>query len=169
MARNACSPPSLACNNPTCERFGLGIPDLEPRSFSFNSPFGACTACDGLGFKRQFAEELIVPNPELSISQGCIQASGWKSAGEDGWRGQFLEQLSRVLAFSLDTPWKRLPAETRQVLLHGLDRKMKFVYQNKGNRYEFMHNFEGVVGNLERRYRETSSEEPGPRWRNPCG
>jgi len=149
----------LACNNPTCERFGLGIPDLEPRSFSFNSPFGACPACDGLGFKRQFAEELIVPNPELSISQGCIQASGWKSAGEDGWRGQFLEQLSRVLAFSLDTPWKRLPAETRQVLLHGLDRKMKFVYQNKGNRYEFMHNFEGVVGNLERRYRETSSEE----------
>jgi len=149
----------LACNNPTCERFGLGIPDLEPRSFSFNSPFGACPACDGLGFKRQFAEELIVPNPDLSISQGCIQASGWKSAGEDGWRGQFLEQLSRVLAFSLDTPWKRLPAETRQVLLHGLDRKMKFVYQNKGNRYEFMHNFEGVVGNLERRYRETSSEE----------
>ena len=149
----------LACNNPSCERFGLGLPDLEPRSFSFNSPFGACPACDGLGFKRQFAEELIVPNPELSISQGCIQASGWKSAGEDGWRGQFLEQLSRVLAFSLDTPWKRLPAETRQVLLHGLDRKMKFVYQNKGNRYEFMHNFEGVVGNLERRYRETSSEE----------
>ena len=149
----------LACNNPTCERFGLGIPDLEPRSFSFNSPFGACPACDGLGFKRQFAEELIVPNPELSISQGCIQASGWKSAGEDGWRGQFLEQLGKAMSFKLDTPWKKLSADVRQVLLHGLDRKMKFVYQNKGNRYEFMHNFEGVVGNLERRYRETSSEE----------
>ena len=149
----------LACNNPKCQRFGLGLPDLEPRSFSFNSPFGACTTCDGLGFKRQFAEELIVPNPDLSISQGCLQASGWKSAGEDGWRGQFLEQLAKALTFSLDTPWKKLSAEVRQVLLHGLDRKMKFVYQNKGNRYEFMHNFEGVVGNLERRYRETSSEE----------
>ena len=149
----------LACNNDTCQRFGLGLPDLEPRSFSFNSPFGACPACDGLGFKRQFAEELIVPNPDLSIAQGCIQASGWRSAGEDGWRGQFLEQLGRVLSFKLETPWKKLSAEVRQVILHGLDRKMKFVYQNKGNRYEFMHNFEGVVGNLERRYRETSSEE----------
>jgi excinuclease ABC subunit A len=149
----------LACNSPDCQRFGMGVPDLEPRTFSFNTPFGACPACDGLGFKRQFAEELIVPNPALSISQGCLQASGWKSAGEDGWRAQFLEQLAKVMAFSLDTPWKKLPAEVRQVLLHGLDRKMKFVYQNKGNRYEFMHNFEGVVGNLERRYRETSSEE----------
>jgi len=149
----------LACNNAKCQRFGMGIPDLEPRSFSFNSPFGACPTCDGLGFKRQFAEELIVPNPELSISQGCIVASGWKSAGEDGWRAQFLGQLSKVLAFSLETPWKKLSADVRRVLLYGLDRKMKFVYQNKGNRYEFMHNFEGVVGNLERRYRETSSEE----------
>ena len=149
----------LACNQQTCPRFGMGIPDLEPRSFSFNSPFGACPTCDGLGFKRQFAEELIVPNPALSLSQGCLQASGWKSAGEDGWRGQFLEQLGKAMGFSLDTPWKKLTPEVRQVVLHGLDRKMKFVYQNKGNRYEFMHNFEGVVGNLERRYRETSSED----------
>ena len=149
----------LACNNVTCARFGLGLPDLEPRSFSFNSPFGACPTCDGLGFKRQFAEELIVPNPELSIAQGCIQASGWKSAGEEGWRAQFLGQLSKALNFRLDTPWQKLSAEVRRVLLHGLDRKMKFTYQNKGNRYEFMHNFEGVVGNLERRYRETASEE----------
>ena len=149
----------LACNQTGCARFGLGLPDLEPRSFSFNSPFGACPTCDGLGFKRQFAEELIVPNPDLSLSQGCLQASGWRSANEDGWRAQFMGQLSKVLGFSLDTPWKKLSADVRQVLLHGLDRKMKFVYQNKGNRYEFMHNFEGVVGNLERRYRETSSEE----------
>jgi excinuclease ABC subunit A len=149
----------LACNNPSCSRFGLGLPDLEPRSFSFNSPFGACPACDGLGFKRQFAEELIIPNPDLSIAQGCIQASGWKSAGEDGWRAQFLGQLAKAMDFRLETPWKKLPADIRKVLLYGLDRKMKFVYQNKGNRYEFLHNFEGVVGNLERRYRETSSEE----------
>ncbi|BDU78748.1 excinuclease ABC subunit UvrA [Mesoterricola sediminis] len=149
----------LACNHVTCARFGQGLPDLEPRSFSFNSPFGACPACDGLGFKRQFAEELIVPNPDLSIAQGCFTASGWKTAGEDGWRGQFLAQLSKAMGFKLDTPWKKLSADVRRVLLHGLDRKMKFVYQNKGNRYEFMHEFEGVIGNLERRYRETTSEE----------
>jgi excinuclease ABC subunit A len=149
----------LACNKPTCVRFGMGLPDLEPRSFSFNSPFGACPTCDGLGFKRQFAEELIVPNPALSINDGCLQASGWRSTNEDGWRGQFMGQLAKAMGFSLDTPWKKLSADVRQVLLHGLDKKMKFVYQNKGNRYEFMHNFEGVVGNLERRYRETSSEE----------
>ncbi|HLO66113.1 MAG TPA: excinuclease ABC subunit UvrA [Holophaga sp.] len=149
----------LACNHVECQRFGMGLPDLEPRSFSFNSPFGACPACDGLGFKRQFAEELIVPNPDLSIAQGCIVASGWKTAGEDGWRGQFLAQLAKAMNFKLDTPWKKLSPDVRRVLLHGLDRKMKFTYQNKGNRYEFMHNFEGVVGNLERRYRETTSEE----------
>src|SRR5208337_761955 len=114
-----------------CADCGISVPQLEPRSFSFNSPFGACPACDGLGFKRQFAEELIVPNPDLSLSQGCIQASGWRSAGEDGWRGQFLGQLARALKFSLDTPWKKLSPEVRQVLLHGLDRKMKFIYQNK--------------------------------------
>ncbi|MDR0498146.1 MAG: excinuclease ABC subunit UvrA, partial [Holophagales bacterium] len=78
----------LTCNYENCGRFGLGLPDLEPRSFSFNSPFGACPECDGLGFKRQFAEELIVPNPELSIADGAIQASGWKSVGEDGSRSQ---------------------------------------------------------------------------------
>ncbi len=149
----------LACNHEACARFGLGLPELEPRSFSFNSPFGACPACDGLGFKRQFAEELIVPNPELSISQGAIQASGWKSVSEDGWRAQMLEQLADKLHFSLDVPWKKLPAEIREVLLHGSARTMRFRYAKGHSKYEFMHTFEGVIGNLERRYRETSSEE----------
>jgi len=77
-------------------RFGLGLPDLEPRSFSFNSPFGACPECDGLGFKQQFAEELIIPNPELSINQGAIQAPGWKTLNDDSWRYSFLKQLSKI-------------------------------------------------------------------------
>src|SRR5512145_587105 len=149
----------LACNNAQCDRFGLGLPDLEPRSFSFNSPFGACTACDGLGFKRQFAEELIVPNPELSLNQGAIQASGWKSMGEDGWRGQMMEQLADKLRFSLDTPWKKLSADVREVLLHGSSRSMRFRYEKGRSKYEFLHTFEGVIGNMERRYKETSSEE----------
>jgi len=149
----------LACNNAKCGRFGMGLPELEPRSFSFNSPFGACSACDGLGFKRQFAEELIVPNPELSISQGALQASGWKSVSEDGWRAQMMDQLSSKLNFSLDVPWKKLPSEIREILLHGSARAMRFKYEKGRSKYEFLHTFEGVIGNLERRYKETSSEE----------
>ncbi|HWQ07934.1 MAG TPA: excinuclease ABC subunit UvrA, partial [Holophaga sp.] len=149
----------LACNNAECARFGLGLPDLEPRSFSFNSPFGACTACDGLGFKRQFAEELIVPNPDLSLNQGALQASGWRSVGEDGWRGQMMDQLADKLRFSLDTPWKKLPSDIREILLHGSSRAMRFKYEKGRSKYEFLHTFEGVIGNMERRYRETTSEE----------
>ncbi len=149
----------LACNNTKCARFGQGLPELEPRSFSFNSPYGACPTCDGLGFKRQFAEELIVPNAALSINEGAIQASGWRSVSEDGWRSQLLEQLAKKQKFSLDAPWKKLPADVRRLLLHGTDKEMRFTYESKRNRYDFVHHFEGIVGNLERRYRETNSEE----------
>ncbi len=149
----------LACNNAACARFGLGLPELEPRSFSFNTPYGACPTCDGLGFKRQFAEELIVPNPELSINDGALQASGWRSVNEDGWRAQMMDQLSAKLGFSLDTPWRKLPADIREVILHGSSKAMRFKYEKGRSRYEFLHTFEGIIGNLERRYRETSSEE----------
>ncbi|MBK8791201.1 MAG: excinuclease ABC subunit UvrA [Holophagaceae bacterium] len=149
----------LACSNTKCTKFGQGLPELEPRSFSFNSPYGACPTCDGLGFKRQFAEELIIPNPALSINEGAIQASGWKSVSEDGWRSQLMEQLSKKMKFSLDVPWKKLPADIRRLLLHGTEKEMRFTYESKRNRYDFVHHFEGIIGNLERRYRETTSEE----------
>jgi excinuclease ABC subunit A len=149
----------LACNNMKCPKFGMGLPELEPRSFSFNSPYGACPTCDGLGFKRQFAEELIVPNAALSISEGAIQASGWRSVSEDGWRSQLMDQLSRKLKFSLETPWKKLPADIRRLLLHGTEKEMRFTYESKRSRYDFVHSFEGIIGNLERRYHETTSEE----------
>ncbi|MBK9797556.1 MAG: excinuclease ABC subunit UvrA [Holophagaceae bacterium] len=149
----------LACNNTKCGKFGMGLPELEPRSFSFNSPYGACPTCDGLGFKRQFAEELIIPNPALSINEGAIQASGWRSVSEDGWRSQLLEQLAKKMKFSLDVPWKKLPADVRRLLLHGTEKEMRFTYESKRNRYDFVHHFEGIIGNLDRRYRETSSEE----------
>jgi excinuclease ABC subunit A len=149
----------LACNNAKCAKFGQGLPDLEPRSFSFNTPYGACPTCDGLGFKRQFAEELIVPNPALSINEGAIQASGWKSVSDDGWRSQMLDQLARKAKFSLDTPWRKLPADVRRLLLHGTEKEMRFTYEGKKSRYDFVHHFEGIIGNLERRYRETTSEE----------
>ncbi len=149
----------LACNSATCRLFGQGLPELEPRSFSFNTPYGACPTCDGLGFKRQFAEELIIPNPGLSISEGAIQASGWRSVAEDGWRSQMMDQLAKKLKFGLDTPWKKLPADIRRLLLHGTEKEMRFTYESKRSRYDFVHHFEGIVGNLERRYRETTSEE----------
>ncbi len=149
----------LACNNTKCSKFGQGLPELEPRSFSFNSPYGACPTCDGLGFKRQFAEELIIPNPSLSIAEGAIQASGWRSVSEDGWRSQLMDQLAKKLKFSLDMPWKKLPADIRRLLLHGTEKEMRFTYESKRNRYDFVHHFEGIIGNLDRRYRETSSEE----------
>ena len=149
----------LACNNLKCGKFGQGLPELEPRSFSFNSPYGACPTCDGLGFKRQFAEELIIPNPALSISEGAIQASGWKSVSEDGWRSQLMDQLAKKMKFSLDLPWKKLPADIRRLLLHGTEKEMRFTYESKRNRYDFVHHFEGIIGNLDRRYRETTSEE----------
>jgi len=149
----------LTCNQEKCSRFGLGLPELEPRSFSFNSPFGACAECDGLGFKRQFAEELIVPNPDLSINEGAIQASGWKSVSDDGWRAQMMEQIAKAMRFSLDTPWAKLSENAREILLFGTKRAMRFTYQNKSSRHEFTHSFEGVIGNLERRYGETISED----------
>ena len=150
---------NLACSNIGCQCFGLGIPSLEPRSFSFNSPFGACQHCDGLGFKRQFVDELIVPNTALSLSQGCIRAVGWKNVSENSWRSQFLEQLAVALSFDLDTPWENLSPEIRHTILHGLGHGLKFVYQSNGKHYEFMHNFKGVVGSLKRRYSESSSTE----------
>ena len=149
----------LACSNEKCERFGQGLAEMEPRSFSFNSPHGACGTCDGLGFKRQFAEELIIPNGALSINDGAIQAPGWKSVSEDGWRAQFMEQIARKLKFSLDTPWKKLPADIRRLLLHGTEKEMRFHYEGKKSRYDFMHQFEGVIGGLQRRYKETSNED----------
>lgn len=135
-----------ACSSDSCERFGMGLLDLEPRSFSFNSPFGACPTCDGLGFKHQFAEELIVPNPQLSINQGAIQAPGWKTLNDDSWRYQFLKQVSKRLYFSLDTPWKALSKDIRHMLLYG---------GTKAVRYEF----EGIIQRLERKYEETQNED----------
>ncbi|MCL1894470.1 MAG: excinuclease ABC subunit UvrA [Holophagaceae bacterium] len=149
----------LTCNQESCNRFGLGLPNLEPRSFSFNSPFGACNECDGLGFRQQFAEELIIPNPDLSIAEGAIQASGWKSARDDGWRGQMMEQIAKTFRFNMDTPWKKLSENARHVLLHGTAKKLRFTYESRVGHHEFTHSFEGVIGNLERRHRETNSEE----------
>ena len=145
---------SFAC--PDC---GISIDEIEPRSFSFNNPFGACPVCHGIGIRMEFSEELIVPDPSLSISQGAIAVLGWQSATDStSYSGSILAALAKEFGFSLDTPYEDLPEEVRHMLMHGTDRSVKVHY--KGQRGEGVYDvvFEGILANVKRRYRETGSE-----------
>lgn len=146
---------SFAC--PDC---GITIDEVEPRSFSFNNPFGACPVCYGLGYKMEFDEQLMIPDPSLSLSGGAIQAMGWQSCTDpSSYTYAMLRALSEGYGFSLDTPYKDLPQEIRHMLIHGGDgRILKVRY--KGQRGEGVYdlNWEGLIHNMERRYRETGSD-----------
>ncbi|SFQ29701.1 excinuclease ABC subunit A [Lachnospiraceae bacterium XBB1006] len=146
---------SFAC--PDC---GISVSEVEPRSFSFNNPFGACPVCSGLGYKMEFDMELMVPDRTLSIHEGAIQALGWQSSSEaKSFTHALLVALSEAYGFSLDTPWQELPAEIQKMLAEGTNgREVKVHY--KGQRGEGVYDvaFEGLIRNEERRYRETSSE-----------
>ena len=146
---------SFAC--PDC---GISMEEIEPRSFSFNNPFGACPECYGLGYKMEFAEELMIPNPSLSINQGAIVVLGWQSCTEKGsFTRAVLEALAEAYHFSLDTPFCDYPKEIHDVLIYGTGgRSIKVHY--KGQRGEGVYDvaFEGLIKNVERRYRETGSE-----------
>lgn len=145
---------SFAC--PDC---GISINEIEPRSFSFNNPFGACPTCNGLGFKMEFDEELIIPDPSLSIDEGAIAVMGWQSVTQEGSYSRcIMEALAKEYGFSLATPYKDYPEEIKNIIMHGASRSVKVTY--KGQRgigvYDIL--FEGVILNVRRRYRETSSE-----------
>lgn len=145
---------SFAC--PDC---GISINEIEPRSFSFNNPFGACPTCNGLGFKMEFDEELIIPDPSLSIDEGAIAVMGWQSVTQEGSYSRcIMEALAKEYGFSLATPYKDYPEEIKNIIMHGANRSVKVTY--KGQRgigvYDIL--FEGVILNVRRRYRETSSE-----------
>lgn len=143
----------------SCPDCGISIDEIEPRSFSFNNPFGACPECHGIGYKMEFAEELIIPDPSLSLSQGAIAAMGWQSSTDAGsFTHAILDALSREFDFSLDTPYQDLPEKIRDILIHGTKKSVKVYY--KGQRGEGVYDveFEGLIRNLERRYRETGSE-----------
>ncbi len=145
---------SFAC--PDC---GISINEIEPRSFSFNNPFGACPTCNGLGFKMEFDEELIIPDPSLSIDDGAIAVMGWQSVTQEGSYSRcIMEALAKEYGFSLATPYKDYPEEIKNIIMHGANRSVKVTY--KGQRgigvYDIL--FEGVILNVRRRYRETSSE-----------
>ena len=144
----------------SCPDCGISIEEIEPRSFSFNNPFGACPECFGLGYKMEFDEDLMIPDKRLSISEGAITVMGWQSCTDKkSFTYAILDALSKEYGFSLDTPFEDYPKEVHDVLIHGTNGKEVKVYY-KGQRGEGVYDvaFEGLIRNVERRYRETSSE-----------
>ena len=144
----------------SCPDCGISIEEIEPRSFSFNNPFGACPECFGLGYKMEFAEELMIPDPSLSINQGAIAVLGWQSCTDkSSFTHAILEALCREYKFDLDTPFEEYPKKIHDVIIHGTNGKSVKVFY-KGQRGEGVYDiaFEGLIKNVERRYRETGSE-----------
>ena len=142
---------------PVCE---ISIDEIEPRSFSFNNPFGACPECFGLGYKMEFSEELMIPDPSLSINQGAIAVLGWQSCTDkSSFTRAILDALCKEYHFDLDTPFEDYPKKIHDILIYGTDGKEVKVYY-KGQRGEGIYPvaFEGLIKNVERRYRETGSQ-----------
>ena len=146
---------SYAC--PDC---GISIEEVEPRSFSFNNPFGACPECSGLGYKMEFDENLMIPDKSLSIAEGAIQVMGWQSCTDpSSFTYAILRALSEAYGFDLNTPYRDLSENVRHMLIHGTD-GMEVMVHYKGQRGEGIYPvaFEGLIKNSERRYRETGSD-----------
>ena len=144
----------------SCADCGISIDEIEPRIFSFNNPFGACELCNGIGYKMEFDEELILPDKSLSLAEGAIAISGWQSVPDkNSFSRCLLDALAKEYDFSLDTPYCELPEDIQNIIMHGTDgREVKVHY--KGQRGEGVYDvaFEGVIKNVERRYRETNSD-----------
>jgi excinuclease ABC subunit A len=139
---------------------GISYPDLEPKLFSFNAPQGACPECQGLGSKREIDPALIVPNANLSLEEGAINANGWNSDDEEGWGRQMLRAVCSAYKIPMDRPWRQLSQAQRDVILHGTGgERVRMNYTNRmGERRSYDVTFEGVINNLWRRHRESSSE-----------
>jgi excinuclease ABC subunit A len=150
----------LACPN----EHPLAIDEIEPRSFSFNNPFGACSACSGIGTKLEVDEELIIPNPELSLGEGAIAPWSLGTATTEYWN-RLLGGLAKELGFSMKTPWEKLPADIRQTVLHGKDHKVVVQYRNRfGRERKYSTGFEGVVQYVHRKHLETDSDSARDRY-----
>ncbi len=142
--------------NFACPVCGISIPEIEPRSFSFNNPFGACPDCAGLGYKMEFDPRLIVPDDRLSINEGAIAVCGWQSCMNEGsFTNATLRALSKKFRFSLDTPWRELPEEVRRMLMYGTDVSVDVHYTGQRGTGVYPIQFEGLIKNSERRYKET--------------
>ncbi|BDW85568.1 excinuclease ABC subunit UvrA [Roseicyclus marinus] len=158
--------------NFACPVSGFTIPEIEPRLFSFNAPFGACPTCDGLGMELFFDERLMVPDAALSLEAGAI--APWRK-GKSPYFTQTIEAIARHYGFKAKTPWKDLPPEVQEVFLRGSgEEEIQFRYDEGGRVYQVKRSFEGVIPNMERRYRETDSawiREEFEQYQNnrPCG
>ncbi|PBJ83358.1 excinuclease ABC subunit A [Lysobacteraceae bacterium NML93-0399] len=152
---DASIPPQLFSSKYSCPVCDYALPELEPRLFSFNSPIGACQTCDGLGVSEFFDPERVVVHPELSLAAGAVR--GWDR--RNAYYFQLLQSLARHYRFDVDTPWQELPEASRQAVLSGSgEETINFTYiTDSGARTQRKHRFEGIVPNLERRYRETES------------
>ena len=149
----------LFSQNYACEDCGISIEELSPRMFSFNNPFGACPTCTGLGSQLKVDPDLILPNRSLSILEGAITATGWNNVKGDSISRMYFEALAKKYGFKLTTPVKDLPPEVLDVILYGTKgEKLKLTYDRANGQGTLMQAFEGVVNNLERRYRETQSD-----------
>ncbi len=143
----------------SCPDCGISIDEVEPRSFSFNNPFGACPECFGLGYKMEFDEDLMIPDKSLSFNEGCVQVIGWQSSNKStSFAHALLEALAREYNFSLDTPYQDLPEDIRHKFIHGFDRSVDVHYQGQRGRGVYPTVFEGLIENVNRRYKETYSD-----------
>ena len=139
-----------------CTFCGLSFDELAPRNFSFNSPYGACPTCDGLGTRLEVDADLVVPDPTLSINEGAL--APWASNTLEYWY-RVLEAVGEAHGFSLDTPWKKLPRRARDVVLFGSDEEIYVRYKNRyGRQRSYYTSYEGVLPNIERRHKETDSD-----------
>ena len=144
----------------SCPDCGISLDEIEPRSFSFNNPFGACPVCHGLGYKMEFTEDLLIPDKSLSIAQGAIVATGWQSVTDkSSFTRAILEALCEEYHFDLETPFKDYPKKVQDILIHGTNGHAVKVHY-RGQRGEGFYDvaFEGLIKNMERRYKETGSE-----------
>ena len=144
----------------SCPDCGLSISEVEPRSFSFNNPFGACPECFGLGYKMEFDVDLMIPDKSLSISQGAIAVMGWQSCTDkNSFTNAILQALCREYGFDLDTPFENYPEKIKNIILHGTNGKeVEVHYQGQRGKGIYPVAFEGLIRNVERKYRETASD-----------
>ena len=154
--------PLTFSQNFACPDCGISIEEIEPRSFSFNNPYGACPECYGLGYKMEFDVELMIPDPSLSLNQGAIAVMGWQSSGQKGsYTHAMLEALAKEYDFSLDTPFCELPERIRDIIINGTGgHKVRVYYESqfgRGNVHDVA--FEGLLENIKRRYREAYSAD----------
>lgn len=168
--------PVTFSQNFSCPDCGISVDEVEPRSFSFNNPFGACPDCFGLGYKMEFDEDLMIPDKSLSISQGAITAMGWQSCSEKGsFTRAILDALTEEYHFDLDTPFQDYPKEIHDILINGTNGKVVKVHY-KGQRGEGIYDvaFDGLIQNMNRKYRETYSDSMKAEYETymritPCG